>query len=128
MSLLSLKKSKPSAKSTLHSVDSFIDDAISYAAGKGFHRQETTLKTLADTHRHQNDTREKTCLKAVKCTASEKHHKGMRHATFTLTPECITQLALLSQDSGVAKSAIIREWISTEFAKRLHTDGFNKKK
>jgi hypothetical protein len=120
MSLLSLKKSKPSAKATLHSVDSFIDDAISYAAGKGL-QQETPLETLADSNQKPKDTRVKPCLKAVKCNATQKQQKGMRHATFTLTPECITQLSLLSQDSGMAKSAIIREWISAEFAKRQFT-------
>ncbi|WP_420933676.1 replication protein RepA [Alteromonas sp. A081] len=131
MSLLSLKKSKPSVKATLHSVDSFIDDAISYAAGKGFHQHETSLAELSETN--QKERRIKPCLKTVKCTAIQKPQKGMRHATFTLTPECITQLSLLSQDSGVAKSAIIREWISTEFVKRQcakchHTDSVNNKK
>ncbi|WP_334030138.1 replication protein RepA [Alteromonas sp. P256] len=120
MSLLSLKKSKPSAKATLHTVDSFIDDAISYAAGKGLH-QETPLETQANPHQRPKGTQLKPCLKAVKCDAIQKKPKGMRHATFTLTPECITQLSLLSQDSGVAKSALIREWISVEFAKRQVT-------
>lgn len=128
MSLLSLKKSKPTAKTTLHSVDSFIDDAISYAAGERLHQQETTSGTLTDIHRHKNDIRKTPCLKSVKCSGSQKQQKGMRHATFTLTPECITQLSLLSQDSNMAKSAIIRKWISEEFAKRLHTAGGDKKK
>ena len=128
MSLLSLKKSKPTAKATLHSVDSFIDDAISYAAGERPYQQETTLATPTDTHRYKSGNRKKPCLKSVKCSTSKQQQKGMRHATFTLTPECITQLSLLSQDSDMAKSAIIRKWISEEFAKRLHTARGDKKK
>jgi len=37
--------------------------------------------------------------------------KGMRHATFTLTPQCIEKLANIAQKTGKAKSALIREWI-----------------
>jgi hypothetical protein len=126
MSLLSLKKSKPSAKSTLHSVDSFIDDAVSYASGKNEHHRAAPLSVLAQVnaqaHRSPYEVSSKTCLKAVQCSESKRQHKGMRHATFTLTPECISQLSLLSQDSGLAKSAMIREWISTEFAKRQCAD------
>ena len=128
MSLLSLKKSKPTAKATLHSVDSFIDDAISYAAGERLHQQETTMGTLTDTHRYKSGNRKKPCLQSVKCSTSKKQQRGMRHATFTLTPECINQLSLLSQDSDMAKSAIIRKWISEEFAKRRHAAGGGQKK
>lgn len=167
MSLLSLKKSKPSAKTTLHSVDAFIDDAISYAAGVQVLGQEEIAQAK---HRHiegrstdtnpvhlksvdapnmQNEssssiqghiqrqlkTKQKPDAKLVerageKPTANAMHHTGkqisqrkntylgMRHATFTLTPECISQLALLSQDSGIPKSALIRKWITREFEER----------
>ncbi|MDP6880881.1 MAG: hypothetical protein QGF15_08400, partial [Alteromonas macleodii] len=37
--------------------------------------------------------------------------EGMRHATFTLTPQCIEKLANIAQKTGKAKSALIREWI-----------------
>ncbi|AUC89280.1 MAG: hypothetical protein CL600_08120 [Alteromonas sp.] len=171
MSLLSLKKSKPSAKTTLHSVDAFIDDAISYAAGVQVLGQEEIAQAK---HRHiegrstdtnpvhlksvdatyvQNEssssiqghiqrqlkTKQKPDAKAgeranekanEKATAKETQHTdkpifqgkntylGMRHATFTLTPECISQLSLLSQDSGIPKSALIRKWITREFEER----------
>ncbi len=167
MSLLSLKKSKPSAKTTLHSVDAFIDDAISYAAGVQALGQEEIAQAK---HRHiegrstdtnpvhlksvdatyvQNEssssiqghiqrqlkTKQKPDAKAgekanEKTTAKVMPHTdkpisqgkntylGMRHATFTLTPECISQLSLLSQDSGIPKSALIRKWITREFEER----------
>lgn len=175
MSLLSLKKSKPSAKTTLHSVDAFIDDAISYAAGVQVLGQEEIAQAKhrhiegrsTDTHpvhlksvdapyvqnessssiqghiQRQLKTKQKPDAKAggradekANEKASEKRtakvmphtdkpiseskntYLGMRHATFTLTPECISQLSLLSQDSGIAKSALIRKWITREFEER----------
>ncbi len=167
MSLLSLKKSKPSAKTTLHSVDAFIDDAISYAAGVQALGQEEIVQAKhrhiegrsTDTHpvhlksvdapyvqnessssiqghiQRQLKTKQKPDAKAgeragEKATAKKTQHTdkpisqgkntylGMRHATFTLTPECISQLSLLSQDSGIPKSALIRKWITREFEER----------
>ncbi|NDW22471.1 hypothetical protein [Alteromonas hispanica] len=167
MSLLSLKKSKPSAKTTLHSVDAFIDDAISYAAGVQVLGQEEIAQAKhrhiegrsTDTHpvhlksvdapyvqnessssiqghtQRQLKTKQKPDAKAgekayEKVTAKETQHTdkqifqgkntylGMRHATFTLTRECISQLSLLSQDSGIPKSALIRKWITREFEER----------
>lgn len=163
MSLLSLKKSKPSAKTTLHSVDAFIDDAISYAAGVQVLGQEEIAQAKhrhiegrnTDTHpvhlksvdapivqnessssiqghiQRQFKTKQKPDAKAnEKPTAKATQHTnkpisrgkntylGMRHATFTLTPECISQLSLLSQDSGIPKSALIRKWITREFEER----------
>ena len=54
-----------------------------------------------------------TKVKNGKTYILHKVQKGsaMRHATFTLTPECILKLTQLSKQQGKAKSALIREWI-----------------
>lgn len=101
MSLLSLRKSQPLAKSTVRSVDDFIEDAVNYAQG-------VNNKPVKDKHEgtasEDNDNRVVHLHKVKKSSA-------MRHATFTLTPECILKLTQLSKQQGKAKSALIREWI-----------------
>ncbi len=101
MSLLSLRKSQPLAKPTLRSVDDFIEDALHYAQG-------LDNKPVRDNHEgtasEANDNRVVHLHKVQKSSA-------MRHATFTLTPECIAKLTQLSKQQGKAKSALIREWI-----------------
>lgn len=101
MSLLNLKKSKPLAEPNLRSIEDFIDDALLYAEGKIDKRQKLAKNTSVTTV-HGN------CVVPIKKPAKAE---GMRHATFTLTPHCIEKLADLSQRTGKAKSALIREWI-----------------
>ena len=101
MSLINLKKSKSLAKPKLRSVEDFIDDALLYAQGKVNKQQTSTTKNEL-----QN-------LRTDQVVPIRKRAKpeGMRHATFTLTPQCIEKLASIAQKTGKAKSALIREWI-----------------
>lgn len=101
MSLINLKKSKSLAKPKLRTVEDFIDDALLYAQGKVNKQQTSAAKNelknaLTD------------CVVPIKKRAKPE---GMRHATFTLTPQCIEKLAKTAQKTGKAKSALIREWI-----------------
>ncbi|MAQ01374.1 MAG: replication protein RepA [Alteromonadaceae bacterium] len=91
MSLINLSRSTPLASRTTTkkvSAEEFIQDALHYASG-------TVVPLAAVTDRQVNDS----------------HHEPMRRATFTLTPECIDQLQQLSEQSGIAKSKLIRLWI-----------------
>ena len=102
MSLIDLKKSSVSkAKKKKVTVDEFIDDAENYAAGKpkvvssdktDVDQAMITKESATDWPKHQ--------LKQSKSTK--------RHATFTLSEDAIVQLNLLSQESKLAKSHIIR--------------------
>ena len=91
MSLINLSRSTPQASrtATKHvSAEDFIQDALHYASG-------VVVPLAAVAGRETNDL----------------HHEPMRRATFTLTPECIDQLQQLSEQSGIAKSKLIRLWI-----------------
>jgi len=112
MSLLNLKKSKPLAKPSLRSVEAFIDDAILYAQGqsKSVRKAQTTSSASSKSERAATN-------KAVPITKTQRA-EGMRHATFTLTPECIEKLSVLSAQTGKAKSALIREWITQHAASK----------
>ncbi len=101
MSLLNLKKSKPLAKPNLRTVEDFIDDALNYAQGKVDKKQPSAAK---------NDLKDVRTDRVVPIRKPAKS-EGMRHATFTLTPQCIEKLANIAQKTGKAKSALIREWI-----------------
>ena len=109
MSLLNLKKSKPLAKPALRSVDAFIDDAILYAQGK--HDSISTVPNNANSQISELDNR-------VVPLRKPKQAKGMRHATFTLTPECIDKLTVLSDETGSSRSALIRQWIQESYKRR----------
>jgi hypothetical protein len=115
MSLLNLKKSKPSARPSLRSVEAFIDDALLYAQGKSKGTQKTNANNPNVTSQNVNleKTRHDTTSSIDKVVPIKKPQRtqGMRHATFTLTPECIEKLSVLSAQTGKAKSALIREWI-----------------
>lgn len=89
MSLLNLSRSITPVKTLKGqsvTAEQFINDALQYASGK---------------------------VKAGPPSAdTEKVHRAqMRKATFTLTEECIAQLQHLSEQSGLAKSKLIRLWI-----------------
>lgn len=101
MSLLNLKKSKPLAKPNLRSIEDFIDDALLYAQGKLDKQEEQGRKGCVKTVNNQN----------VAPIRKPAKTEGMRHATFTLTPQCIEKLADIAHRTGKAKSALIREWI-----------------
>ena len=115
MSLLNLKKSKPSARPSLRSVEAFIDDALLYAQGKskGSHKTNANNQNV-----RQEKTRHSITSSFDKVVPIKKPQRtqGMRHATFTLTPECIEKLSVLSAQTGKAKSALIREWIQDHTA------------
>ena len=108
MSLLNLKKSKPLAKPNLRSVEDFIDDALLYAQGKVDMREQKNSKVGVANTQSQ-------CVVPIRKPVKPD---GMRHATFTLTPQCIEKLAKIAQVTGKAKSALIREWIE-ENSKKL---------
>ncbi|WP_076011886.1 replication protein RepA [Alteromonas abrolhosensis] len=101
MSLLNLKKSKPLAKPNLRSVEDFIDDALLYAQGNVGNKATPAVK---------NEIKN-VCTDRVVPIRKQAKSEGMRHATFTLTPQCIEKLANIAQKTGKAKSALIREWI-----------------
>lgn len=101
MSLLSLRKSQPLVKPTLRSVDDFIEDALHYAQGIGSKPVKANYEEIAN---KASDNR-------VVHLHNVQKSSAMRHATFTLTPECIAKLTQLSKQQGKAKSALIREWI-----------------
>jgi len=96
MSLLSLKKSKPSTKSSKKTVDAFINDAINYAAGAT--RIKASQQYLT------------TSVSSEPPRQAQK--KLMKRATFTLSHECVESLTALSNASGQSRSALIRQWIN----------------
>jgi len=105
MSLIDLKKSKDSkAKKKKFTVDEFISDAEDYAVGKP--------KVVSS----ENMNLEQAVILAKQRAAennwpkhqSKKSTPAKRHATFTLSEDAIAQLELLSKESNLAKSHIIR--------------------
>lgn len=112
MSLLNLKKSKPSAKPALRSVEAFIDDAILYAQGQIERPQHG-----ADKIAKPCDTTPTRVVALCKPVRQPKKAQNMRHATFTLTPDCIDKLSALSEAQGTSRSALIREWIQRDYKK-----------
>ena len=91
MGLLNLSRSTQSAERHYEqpvSADDFINEALDYATGN-----------VAP-------------LKAGQPAPADKPGNApMQRATFTLTEECISQLNQMSEQSGVAKSRLIRLWI-----------------
>ncbi|WP_394130979.1 replication protein RepA [Shewanella maritima] len=97
MNLTDLKRKKPKQRRKAVNIDDFIEDANNYAQGKS---------TLTDTGRPSTDPLSKP-QKSAK-GLDKKSAKVYRHATFTLTETCITQLNELSTDTGLPKSKLIR--------------------
>ncbi|MCP3127570.1 MULTISPECIES: replication protein RepA [Shewanella] len=97
MSLTDLKRKKPKQIITPVSVDDFIEDANNYALGKA------SLLAAPPTN--------------VQRGLDKKSAKIYRHATFTLTETSISQLDILSKDTKVAKSRLLRILIE-EFSQR----------
>lgn len=80
MSLSDLKKKKTTERKRELSVEEFIEDAKAYAQGRS----------------------------AITTESPKVSARKFKNATFTLSPENIQQLSELSQQSGIAKSKIIR--------------------
>ena len=92
MSLANLKKHAPSRRPQAITVDEFINQAERYAQG------QSTVYTLP-----LNRPKPASC--------QEKH---LKRATFTLGEVAISQLTQLSQQSGIAKSRLIRIWLAQQ--------------
>ena len=87
MSLSSLKKSAPSAEQRNLTVDEFIQGAEHYARGL----QLVSTKLM----QHQS-------------------HEPLKRATFTLGKSAIAKLNKLSEQTGLAKSRLIRQWLDSQ--------------
>ncbi len=91
MSLINLSRSTQLAERRHGqpvSADEFIAEALDYATGN-VAPPETSQFTSSD----------------------KLANSPMHRATFTLTQECIAQLSAMSEQSGMAKSRLIRLWI-----------------
>lgn len=98
MSLTDLKRRKPKPRKKL-TIEEFIEDANNYAFGQ---------PSLAGRTKKKHKVNETLGLK-------KQSTKIFKHATFTLTESCITELTQLAKHNKVAKSRLIRMMI-TEFA------------
>lgn len=96
MSLTDLKRQLAKKKPKSVSIEDFIEDANNYAQGK-------PSKIGAKSHGAK---------KTAEQAKQEKHLKQFRHATFTLTEQSISQLDELSQQTGIAKSKLLRMFIA----------------
>lgn len=97
MSLTDLKRKNPKQIITPVSIDDFIEGANHYALGKA------SLFAAPPAH--------------VQRGFNKKSAKIYRHATFTFTETCISQLEILSKDTKIAKSRLLRILIQ-EFSQR----------
>ncbi|GGW94323.1 ribbon-helix-helix domain-containing protein [Alteromonas halophila] len=97
MSLLSLRKSTPSVNPPRLSVDRFIDDAVYYAYGQ----QHAADAQDASAH-----------LQAIRSEPDSS--STMRRATFTLDTATAERLTMLSQQTGISRSRLIRIWASEQ--------------
>ena len=88
MSLADLKKQQTKVKVKKLSVEDFIDDAKAYALGKSIIGQKSVKKKVD----------------RVKANRTSR----AKHATFSLSEDCIAQLTELAQQTGINKSKLIR--------------------
>lgn len=106
MSLLNLSCTTPRASSVNAApvtADTFIDEALHYASGQSCALSVATA---------QLSKKVSATTAATEEAEAELSLQPMRRATFTLTEECIAQLQAISDQSGVAKSKLIRLWIA----------------
>jgi hypothetical protein len=124
MGLADLKKNASLCKSTNNiavSIDDFIAAADLYAAGQDRpqHEEKQTLMT-SDAGKQNNiiDFLQRKYPQHVEPIKSVNKSKQQpyRRCTYTLSETAISQLALLSQQGGVAKSKLIRQLISQYFS------------
>jgi len=87
MSLSSLKKSAPSAELKYVSVDEFIHGAELYANGLNL---------------------------VVPVESDDTQHEPLKRATFTLGKVAINKLNALAENTGIAKSRLIRMWLDNQ--------------
>lgn len=107
MSLINLSRSTQPAKRSVAkavSADDFIQEAVEYANGN-----VVPIKSIVEA----SDTTKVEALPEVADDIASDNAAGlpMRRATFTLTEECIVQLSQISEQSGIARSKLIRLWI-----------------
>jgi hypothetical protein len=95
MSLLSLKCNTPSVKRKPVSVDTFIDEVELYANGK------STVVDLQEAAASLRDRKEN-CEDNTRFT----------RCTFTLSEGAKESLTQLSESTGIARSRLIRIWLS----------------
>ncbi|WP_351010670.1 hypothetical protein [Shewanella sp. S1-58-MNA-CIBAN-0166] len=124
MGLADLKKNASLCKSTNNiavSIDDFIAAADLYAAGQDRpqHEEKQTLMT-SDAGKQNNiidflQRKYPQHIEPIKSVNKSKQ-QPYRRCTYTLSETAISQLALLSQQGGVAKSKLIRQLISQYFS------------
>lgn len=124
MGLADLKKNASLCKSTNNiavSIDDFIAAADLYAAGQNRpqHEEKQTLMTSdADKQNNIIDFLQRKYPQYVEPIKSVNKSKQQpyRRCTYTLSETAISQLTLLSQQGGIAKSKLIRQLISQYFS------------
>ncbi|MGI2107831.1 hypothetical protein ACRN9C_00270 [Shewanella frigidimarina] len=124
MGLADLKKNASLCKSTNNiavSIDDFIAAADLYAAGQDRpqHEEKQTLMTSdADKQNNIIDFLQRKYPQHVEPIKSVDKSKQQpyRRCTYTLSETAISQLTLLSQQGGIAKSKLIRQLISQYFS------------
>ncbi|ABI70959.1 hypothetical protein [Shewanella frigidimarina] len=124
MGLADLKKNASLCKSTNNiavSIDDFIVAADLYAAGQNRpqHEEKQTLMTSdADKQNNIIDFLQRKYPQHVEPIKSVNKSKQQpyRRCTYTLSETAISQLTLLSQQGGIAKSKLIRQLISQYFS------------
>ena len=103
MSLADLKKKQGKRPHKKLSVEEFIEDATAYSQGKSVLSNST--KRLGIQHKRKQ---------AVKSTR-------FKHATFSLSNECIVQLNQLTQETGINKSKLIRLLVDSVDAESINS-------
>lgn len=91
MTLTNLKKRAPSASRPVMSVDEFIEEADYYAHGL------SKVVTLSS-----------------RVGQFGRSDKALKRATFTLGEPALSQLATFSEQTGIAKSRLIRIWLDKQ--------------
>ena len=90
MSLADLKKKQLKINVKKLSIEDFIDDAQAYALGKSIIGQKSVKKKLD------------------RAKANRTARARAKHATFSLSEDCIAQLSELAHQTGINKSKLIR--------------------
>ncbi|MBO1894656.1 hypothetical protein HNW13_002480 [Shewanella sp. BF02_Schw] len=124
MGLADLKKNASLCKSTNNiavSIDDFIAAADLYAAGQDrpqHEEKQTLMKSDAGKQNNIIDFLQRKYPQHVEPIKSVNKSKQQpfRRCTYTLSETAISQLALLSQQGGIAKSKLIRQLISQYFS------------
>ncbi|MGI2113861.1 hypothetical protein ACRN9G_09700 [Shewanella frigidimarina] len=124
MGLADLKKNASLCKSTNKiavSIDDFIAAADLYAAGQNlpqYEEKQTLMTSDADKQNNIIDFLQRKHLQHVEPMklVNKSKQQTYRRCTYTLSETAISQLTLLSQQGGIAKSKLIRQLISQYFS------------